>query len=111
MVCITARVCVVGGRKFLDTMKHKHVCFAIVPKDGKEKVEEVPTKFVDLLEEFPNIVLDNVPDGLPLEWKISHQMYLIQGSSFPNKEVHRMTPTESEELNIQVNELLQRRLI
>ena len=41
------------------------MCFAIVPKDEKAKVEEVPTKVVNLLEEFPDIVLDNVLDGLP----------------------------------------------
>ena len=35
MVCSATRVCVVDGKKFLDTMRHKDVCFAIVPKDGK----------------------------------------------------------------------------
>ena len=62
-VCSTTRVCVVDGRKFLDTLRCEHVCFAIVPKDGKLAVEEVPTKVVDLLEEFPNIVSNNVPNG------------------------------------------------
>ena len=62
-VCSTTRVCVVDGRKFLDIMRHEHVCFSIVPKDGKVE-EEVPTKVVDLLEEFPNIFFDNVPNGL-----------------------------------------------
>ena len=71
-VCCAARVCVVDGRKLLDTMKHEHVCFAIVPKDGKEKVEEVSVKVVDLLEEFLDIVSNNVLDGLPPLLKISH---------------------------------------
>ena len=48
----------------------------------------------------------NFFDGLPLVQKISHQMDLIPGVSFPNKATHRMTPVESEELNKQVNELL-----
>ena len=38
-------------------------------------------------------------------------MDLILGANFPNKVVHRMTPVESEELNRQVNELLQKGLI
>ena len=105
-VCSATRVCVVDGRKFLDTMRHEHMCFAIIPKEGKEEVEEVPTKVADLLEEFQDIVLDNVPDGLSLVWKISHQMDLILKANFPNKATHRMTPVESEELNRQVNELL-----
>ena len=40
-VCSVARVCVVDGRKFLDTMRHEHVFFAIVCKDGKVEVKEL----------------------------------------------------------------------
>ena len=71
-VCSAARVRVVDGRKFLDTMRHEHVCFAIVSKDGKVEVEELRAEVANLLEEFPDIVLDNVLDGLPLVQKISH---------------------------------------
>ena len=39
-VCSAAKVCVVDGKKFLDTMRREDVCFAIVPKDGKIEVEE-----------------------------------------------------------------------
>ena len=38
-------------------------------------------------------------------------MDLILEASLPNKVAHRMTPIESEELNRQVNELLQKGLI
>ena len=106
MVCSATKVCVFDGKNFLDSMRCEDVCFAIVPKDGKIKVEEVPVEVAELLKEFPNIVLDNVPNGLPLVRKISHQMDLIPGASLPNKVAHRMTPAESEELNRQVNELL-----
>ena len=71
-VCSVVRVCVVDGRKFLDNMRPEHMCFAIVPKDGKEEVEEVLIKVANLLEEFLDIILNNVPDGLPLVWKINH---------------------------------------
>ena len=110
-VCSTARICVFDGRKFLDTIRHDHVFFSIVPKDGKVEVEEVPTKVTDLLREFPDIVSDNVLDGLPPVRKISDKMDLIPRASFPNKTAHKMKPAESEELNRQVNELLQRGLI
>ena len=42
---------------------------------------------------------------------ISHQIDLIPGSSFPNKEPYRMNPVESEEVNRKVHELLDRGLI
>ena len=92
-------------------MGHEHVCFSIVPKDGKAEVEEVPTKVANLLKEFLDIVSDNVPNGLPPVWKISHQMDLIRGAISSNKVAHIMTLVESEEINIQVNELLQIGLI
>ena len=66
----------------------------------------MPAEVAHLLEEFPDIVSDNVPDGLPPVCKISHQLDLILGASLPNKEAHRITLAESEELNRQVNELL-----
>ena len=73
VVCSVAKECVIDGKKFLDTMRHKDVCFAIVPKDGKIEVEEVLAEVAKLLKEFPDIVSDNVPDGLPPMWKISHR--------------------------------------
>ena len=72
VVCSATKVCVVDGKKFLDTMRCEDVCFAIVPKDGKTEVEEVPTEVANLLEEFLDIVLGNVPNGLPLVEKTSH---------------------------------------
>ena len=87
-------------------MKHEHMCFAIISKNSKEEVEEVSVEVANLLEDFLDIVSDNVPDGMPPMMKISHQMDLIPRASFPNKAAHRMTPTKSEELHRQVNELL-----
>ena len=36
MVCSAARVCVVDGRNFLDTMRSEHMCFVIIPKEKKK---------------------------------------------------------------------------
>ena len=52
MVCSATKVCVVDGKRFFDTMRCEHVCFAIVPKDRKEEVEEVSVEVAKLLEEF-----------------------------------------------------------
>ena len=92
-------------------MKREQIYFAIIPKEGQEEVEEVPTEVVDMLGEFFDIVSDNVPNGLPPVRKISHQMDLSPGASFPNKAMNRMTPTESGKLSRQVHELLQKGLI
>lgn len=110
-VCNSAIIFYVDGRKFLEGMKHEHVCYALIPIMDKEGSEEVPVEVFGLLNEFQDIVFDNVPEGLPPVRKISHQINLILGASLLNKATHRMTPTKKEELNRQVEELLRKGLI
>ena len=71
-VCSATRVCVIDERKFLDTMRCEHMCFSIILKEGRKELKEVHVEVADLLEEFLAIVSNNVLDGLPLVWKISH---------------------------------------
>ena len=110
-VCSSARIFLVDGRKFLDGMKHQHMCYALIPRKDKEGSSEMPLEVLDLLGEFGDIISDNVPDGLPPVRQISHQIDLTPGASLPNKAAHRMTPTEKKELNRQVHELLRKGLI
>ena len=63
------------------------------------------------MHEYKDIVADDIPNGLPLVRSISHCRDLIPRASLPNKEPHRLTPIENEELNRQVHELLQKGLI
>ena len=53
----------------------------------------------------------DIPDGLPPVRSINHCMDFIPRESFPNKAPYRLTPTENEDLNRQVQELLQKGLI
>jgi hypothetical protein len=110
-VCSNARICLVDGRKFLEGMRHEHMCFAFIPRVDMEDTKEVPIEVSNFLNEFQDIFSDNVPEGLPLVRKISHQMDLIPRASFLNKVAHRMIPTKREELNKKVQELLQKGLI
>ena len=97
--------------QFLDGMKHQSMCYTLIPRKDKEGTSEIPVEVLDLLSEFGDIISDNFPEGLPPIRKISHQIDLILGASLPNKAAHRMTPTETEELNRQVQELLRKGLI
>ena len=58
------------------------------------------------MNENKDIIANDLPDGLPPIRSIIHCMELIPGASFPNKAPYRLTPTENEELNRQVHELL-----
>ena len=67
---------------------------------------QVPIEITKLLNEYKDIIADNIPDDLPLVRSISHYMDLIPGTNLPNRAPYRLTPTENEELNTQVHELL-----
>lgn len=93
-VCNNARICLVDRRKFLQGMRHVHMCFALIHRVYKEDTNEAPIEVSDLLNELQEIVSNNVPKGLPPISKISHQMDLILGASFPNKAARCMTLTD-----------------
>ena len=69
-------------------------------------IDRVPEEITELLNEYKDIIADDIPNGLPPVKSISHCIDLIPGASFPNKAPYRLTPTENEELNRQVHELL-----
>ena len=70
---------------------------SIIPKRVQEieKPNFVALEIQPLLNEFKEIVVDDLPIGLPPLWSITHQIDLILGSSFPNKAPSRMTPARN----------------
>ena len=60
-VCNSARLFLVDGRKFLDGMKHQHMCYALIPRKDKEDSSEVPLEVLGLLSEYGDVIFDNVP--------------------------------------------------
>jgi hypothetical protein len=65
-------------------------------------MDDLPEEVQELLEEFTDIVVDELPHSLPSIRSVSHHIDLIPGSSFPNKAVYRLTPLENEEVKRQV---------
>jgi len=72
---------------------------------------EFPKEIQELLEEFQDIVVDELPDKLPPKRSISHHIDFIPGASLPNKAAYRMSPRDNEEVRKQVQELLDKGLI
>jgi hypothetical protein len=64
-----------------------------------------------LLEEFADIVVDELPCSLPLIRSISHHINLIPGVSLPKKAAYRLTPQENEEVKRQVQDLMDKGLV
>ena len=65
----------------------------------------------NLLKEFVDIVVYDLPDELPIVKSISHHIDLIPRANIRNKEAYRMTPTENEEIKSQVQDLSNKGLV
>jgi hypothetical protein len=62
------------------------------------RVDDLPEEIQELLEEFADIVVDELPHSLPPMRSVSHHIDLIPGASFPNKAAYRLTPQEKKKL-------------
>jgi hypothetical protein len=66
------------------------------------RVDDLPEEVQELLEEFADIVVDELPRSLPMIRSVSHHIDLILGAYFPNKSVYRLTLQENEQVKRQV---------
>ena len=91
---------VLNGKKFLQQMIEEEVSYAIVCKSRIEPVSTVILDMVveikDMLEDYQDIVVDELPNALPPKRTISHHIDLILAASLPNKATYRMAPTYKE---------------
>jgi hypothetical protein len=74
-------------------------------------MDELPEEVQELLENFADMVVDELPNSLPPIKSISHHIDLISGASLPNKAAYRLTPRENEEVKNQVQKLLDKGLV
>ena len=74
-------------------------------------VEDLPEEIQELLENFADIVVDELPHSLPPIRSINHHIDLILGASLPNKTAYRLTPRENEEVKNKVQKLLDKGLV
>jgi hypothetical protein len=65
-------------------------------------VDDLPEEVQELLDNFANIVVDELPNSLPPIRSIGHHINLILGASLPKKVAYILTPRENEEVKNQV---------
>jgi hypothetical protein len=90
--------------KFVVVRKPKVILMSTSMDDLPEEVQELLYNFVD-------IVVDELPNSFPPIRSISHHIDLIPRESLPNKVAYRLTPRENEEVRNQVQELLDKGLV
>jgi hypothetical protein len=104
-------ILLMSGKELLKEIKKEHeMQFVFVGKTRviltNTSMNYLPVEVQDLLDEFVDIVVDELSHSLPPIKSISHHIDLILGESFLNKEAYRLTPQENEEVKNQVQELL-----
>jgi hypothetical protein len=109
-------ILLMSGKELLkEVKKEKEMQFVVVRKPRviltNTSVEDFPIEIQELLENFVDIVVDELPHSFPPIRSISHHIDLIPGASLPNKEAYRLTPRENEEVKNQVQELLDKGLV
>jgi hypothetical protein len=75
--------------------------------------EDIPisTEVAKVLEEYVDVIPNELPDGLPPKRDIPHYIDLIPGSSLPNQDSYRMSPTQHEDINRQVTKLIKKGVV
>ena len=92
-------------------VKNGRDVLALVVVEENEEVHEVPPIVSPILKDFHDVVLEEIPLGLPPMRDIRHHIDLILGLVLPNKTTYRMSPKEHEELKRQVDDLMEKSLI
>jgi hypothetical protein len=109
-------VLLMSGKELLTEVKKKEDPQFVVVRKLKivltiTRVVDLPEEVQELLEEFPDIVVDELPRSLPPIRSVSHHIDLILGASLPNKAAYRLMPQENEEVKRQVRDLLDKGLV
>jgi hypothetical protein len=100
---VSNTVLLMSGKELLTEVKKKEdPQFFVVRKPRivltSTRVDDLPDEIQELLEEFADIMVDELPHSLPPMRSVSHHIDLIPGASFPNKAAYRLTPQENEEV-------------
>jgi hypothetical protein len=100
-------ILLMSGKDLLDEVKkYQEMQFVVVRKPRviltSTSINDLPEEILEMLENFTDIVVDDLPCSLPPIRSISYHIDLIPRVSLPNKEAYRLTPQENEDVKNQV---------
>jgi hypothetical protein len=90
-------IILMSGKELLrEVKKYEEMKFVVVRKPRviltNTLIDDIPEEIQELLENFDDIVVDDLPCSLPPIRSISHHIDLIPGVSLPNKSTYIFTP-------------------
>ena len=74
-----------SAKEVTKEMKVTGCCYALVVKRKEEQENPIPPNAMKVLEEFSDVLLDELPDGLPPKRDIQHHINLIPGATLTNQ--------------------------
>ncbi len=80
------------------------------PKEATKLVTSVKC-IRQVLEEFPNVMPEKLPEDLPPIRRVDHAIEVVLGVAPPTKAPYKMSHEELKELKVQLEELLAKRYI
>jgi hypothetical protein len=109
-------ILLMSGKELLTELERdKDPQFFVVRKPRivltSTRVDDLPEEIQQLLGEFVDIIVDELPHSFPPMRSVSHHIDLIPGASLPNKAAYRLTPQENEEVKRQVQDLQDKGLV
>jgi hypothetical protein len=109
-------ILLMSGKELLKEVKEEQEMQFVVVRKPKfiltsTSMDDLPEEVQELLDNFVDIVVDELSNSLPPIRSISHHIDLIPGASLPNKAAYKLTPRENEEVKSQVQELLDKGLV
>jgi len=109
-------VMLISGKELLqEVKKDEHIHFVVIRRPKviltSKNLDDLSEEIKTLLNEFVDIIMDELPNALPPIRSISHHIDLILGASLPNKASYRLTPQGNAEVGRQVKEQMEKGLI
>jgi hypothetical protein len=109
-------ILLMSGKEILSEVnKEQEMQFVVVRKLKviltSTYMEDLLEEIQELLENFNDIVVDELSSSLPPIRSIIHHIDLIPGASLSNKEAYILTPQENEEVKRQIQDFLDKGLV
>jgi hypothetical protein len=97
------RILLMSGKELLNEVKKEQEMQLYVVRKPRAiftstSMEDLLEEVQKLLENFVDIVVDELPNSFPPIRSISHHIDSIPGLSLLNKSTYRLTPQENEEV-------------